>query len=482
MGRSNKKLILVILFCLILLIILDMPSGPAEKNVRKPAVAGTWYPGTEQELSSMIEGYFDESVTTGLTDIKALIVPHAGYVYSGQVAAEGFAQLTDNYDTVFILGSNHNGDAPFFKFSVPNFTHYKTPLGEVPVSGIVLDLMAEDLFEYVPEAHKSHIIEIELPFLQKKLSDFDIIPLVTGYVNSQDLKKAADIIEPYVDEDTLIVVSSDLSHYHSYDDAVSMDTSCIKAIEAQNLAEVNKCEACGLAAMKILLELAARKGWKAKIIEYKNSGDTSGQKDRVVGYSSIAFYKEEFTSAEKKLLLNIARNTLEKYVKDGTRYSPEEEIPERLKKEQGCFVTLEKNHNLRGCIGHIIPQEPLYECVIDNAINAAVNDRRFPEVEPGELDDIEIEISALSVPDELYFENPEDLLNKLRPGIDGVILRSGFFQSTFLPQVWEDLPDKEDFLSRLCMKAGLTGECWKTNIQVSTYQAEVWSESESGEE
>ncbi|MBN1502707.1 AmmeMemoRadiSam system protein B [Candidatus Woesearchaeota archaeon] len=480
--KLRKKLFFAIAFCVILLLLAYMThrnNEESEENkvIREPVVAGTWYPGTESGLSSTIEEYFSKAKQEELEGIKALIVPHAGYVYSGQVAAQAFNQLQKDYTKVFIIGANHNADAPYFKFSVPEATHYKTPLGEVMVSSITKELLKNDLFKYVPEAHLSHIIEIELPFLQKRLSKFEIIPIVTGYVELGDIIQAAQLISKYLDEDTLIVISSDLSHYHTYEEAVNLDNECIKSVEKQDFQNTAKCEACGLSAILILLEISKEKDWKAKIIDYKNSGDVSGEKTRVVGYSAIAFYQEDISPEDKEFLLKLARETLELYLKDKSKPRADD-VPGRLKEKQGCFVTLEKENQLRGCIGHIIPQESLYECVIENAINAAVNDRRFSPVELEELNDIEIEISALSVPEELEFSSSEELLNKLVPLKHGVILLSGLHQSTYLPQVWEQLPEKELFLSQLCIKGGASSDCWEEqSTKIYTYTANVWKET-----
>jgi len=246
-----------------------------------------------------------------------------------------------------------------------------------------------------------------------------------------------------------------------------------------NFGESTKCEACGIYAILILMDIAKRNEWKAKIIDYKNSGDVTGDKSRVVGYSSIVFYSEKeelLTKEEQKFLLNLARETVESYVKNKKKPKVDEtKLTPAMKKVQGCFVTLNKNNNLRGCIGHILPQEELYKCIIDNAVNAAVNDHRFNPVTEDELNDIEIEISVLTVPQRLEFSSGDDLKNKLRPNIDGIVLKSGFHQSTYLPQVWEQIPNKESFLSNLCMKGGMAIDCWKDkSTEVYTYQAFVF--------
>ena len=411
--------------------------------------------------------------------IRALIVPHAGYVYSGQVAARGYKLLSQQYRRVIIVASNHYEGAPPFKFSVSGASHYETPLGRVRVSDIAGELLKNDLFSYVPEVHSTHIIEVQLPFLQKILRDFEIVPIVTGRASDKDLAAAAELISPYLDQDTLLVVSSDLSHYHPYDKAVELDRGCINAVEAQDMQKAAGCEACGLPSIMILLHIAKEKGWRSRIIDYKNSGDTTGGKDRVVGYSSIVFWQEDLSESDKHQLLKISRTVLDSRIGQGIMPEIKEEgdLSPRLRRKQGCFVTLEIDHSLRGCIGHIIPQEPLYRCVIQNTVDAALHDGRFKPVTKEELNRIKIEISALSVPAPLERRDPQQLLDSLIPLKHGVILRYGPRQSTFLPQVWEQLQKKEDFLSRLCLKGGLVQDCWKNpETAVLTYEASVFGE------
>ncbi|GAI80428.1 unnamed protein product, partial [marine sediment metagenome] len=204
--------------------------------------------------------------------------------------------------------------------------------------------------------------------------------------------------------------------------------------------------------------------------------------------ASILFYEEkkesltkkekELSNEEKDFLLSLARKTLDEYYKTGKKININKDpLTENLLNVQGCFVTLKKHGALRGCIGHILPQEELYKCIIDNAINAAINDRRFDPVKEEELKDIEIDISVLSVPEKLSFSSGDDLLDKLRPSVDGVVLKQGFYQSTYLPQVWEQFSSKEQFLSSLCGKGGLDSDCWKdTKTEVLTYQADVFEE------
>ena len=462
------------------MVLWSFPALGREVAVRQPRVAGTFYPASPSELSNAVEAFLKSSPQEHVDGpIRALIVPHAGYVYSGQVAARGYNLLSQQYRRVIIVASNHYGGGPPFKFSVSGASHYETPLGRVRVSEIAGELLKNDLFSYVPEVHSTHIIEVQLPFLQKILREFEIVPIVTGRASDNELAAVAELISRHLDQETLLIVSSDLSHYHPYDKAVELDRRCIDAVEAQDLGKAAGCEACGLPSIMILLQIAREKGWRSRIIDYKNSGDTAGTKDRVVGYSSIVFWQEDLSGSDRRQLLKISRTVLDSRIGQGImpEINEERDFSQRLLKKQGCFVTLEIDHSLRGCIGHIIPQEPLYRCVIQNTVSAALHDGRFKPVTKEELDRIKIEISVLSVPTPLERKDPQQLLNSLVPLTHGVILRNGPRQSTFLPQVWEQFQKKEDFLSRLCLKGGLVSDCWKNSeTTVLTYEASVFGE------
>lgn len=444
--------------------------------VREPAVAGQFYPGNSEDLSNMIDSFLNQAKVKHIDNIKALIVAHAGYVYSGLTAAYGFKQITGkSYDTVIIIGPSHQ--AFINGFTIEDVTHYKTPLGLVEISPKAEDLRKEPFYNYVPTL-KEHSLEVELPFLQKVLKNFKIIPITVGNVNPQDL---ANILKKYIDDKTLIVISTDLSHYYTYEEAQASDKKCTDFIPALNVDDVIAgCEACGKIPVLTSMLIAKDLGWKGELLDYRNSGDTAGDKSRVVGYSSIAFYEEDLTEEEKKFLLSLARQTLDTYLKDGKKPEVDEsKINARLKKIQGCFVTLDSNGNLRGCTGQILPYEELYKCIIDVAVNSAVNDGRFLPVTYEESKSLGIEISVLTPPQKLDYDSPEDLLNKLRPMVDGVVVKSGWHQATFLPQVWDSFSTKESFLSSLCMKGGASSDCWKSvDTEIYTYQANVFHETE----
>ena len=481
--------ILIVTFLILILIYgvkvaMAQQSQSDQKNttVRRPYVAGQFYPGSAAELTRMVDEYLEKAdPTTVGGEVKAIIVPHAGYIYSGEVAAYGFKVIPEKIKKVFILGANHNANAGYFKFSVASEDYYQTPLGQVKVSSISHDLLKNKLFVDEPNANLSHIIEVELPFLQKRLDDFEIIPIVLGTANAEDLTSLASSLSSYLDDQTLIVVSSDLSHYYPYDRAVAIDKETIGNIEIMDIEKAVRGEACGMPGVMVLMLIAQQQGWKARILDYRNSGDTAGDKSRVVGYSSIVFYKapeKELTDGDKQFLLKLSRETLESFIT--SKKKPEvdkSKLSEALKNNQACFVTLTKRHQLRGCIGDLYAHRPLVDAVIGNTIAAAVEDPRFSPVTENELKDIKIEISALTAPKELKNEGPDKLLQFLVPLKHGLILSNHGRRATFLPQVWEQLPQKEEFLEHLCQKAGLPAACWKDPAtQFQVYEAIMWEE------
>ena len=451
-------------------------SEPEEQvmNIRKEAVAGRFYPSSPEELQSMVESYLDQAPYLEIENIHGLVCPHAGYIYSGLTAAYSYKQLHDQYDTVILIGPSHY--IAFEGASIPDYTHYETPLGLVNLSEKAFHLVKDPVFTTVPGAHtQEHCLEVQLPFLQSVLADFEIIPVILGRVNPEEVASA---LSPYIDERTLVIASSDLSHYYPYEKACSLDKICTEAVPVLDFEKVKMCEACGIRAIMTLMYLAEEKGWQGTLLDYRNSGDTAGGKDRVVGYMAAAFYGDgDFLNEEdQKFLLQLARQTLEQYLQDGTFPEVDEsELSEHLKEERACFVTLEKDGALRGCIGNLYPEGKLYKAVMENAVNAALKDPRFPPVQYEELSEITIEISVLTVPEKILYEGSEDLLKKIEG--KGVIISAGFRKATYLPQVWEQMPDPEDFISYLCNKAGLSPYYWQEGaMDVYVYSAQVFSE------
>jgi hypothetical protein len=494
----------------------DASAKPASpQRVREPAVAGLFYPAEPKQLSAMLDRLLAAAETQPLGTLRALICPHAGYEYSGPIAAHSYKQLAGrDVRTVLLMAPSHY--AFFDGVSVLDAEAYKTPLGLVPVSSKSVELAKEKPLRPEPRGGVrrppwsgqspkragareddtpetwEHSGEVQVPFLQKSLTNFSLVSLVFGQV---DPRKAADVLAKHLDDQTVLIASSDLSHYHPYEEARGLDESCVKAICELDLAKLKNAEACGLGPIQTLVHLAKTKGWHTKLLDYRNSGDTAGDKSGVVGYAAIAFFEPgsasqlksessaapspgQFNYAERRQLLALARRALEDSVRTGKLPEPDvKDFPPSFALPRGSFVTLTKHGQLRGCIGNITPRLPLYQAILENARAAALNDYRFDPVRPAELGELEIEVSVLTEPKSLSFTSPDDLLAKLRPNVDGVILKLGFQSATFLPQVWEKIPDKVAFLDQLALKAGAARGTWReSGTKVEVYQVEAFEE------
>ncbi len=484
------------------------PSHPASaaaakkfEKVREPAVAGAFYPSDERVLKRDIERLLAKATPRPLKNLRALVCPHAGYEYSAPIAAYSYKLLRgEHFSTVILLGPSHH--ALFSGAFVSAVDAFRTPLGLIPISPKAAAMAKIKPFTSQPDSVNygsggpptgrdvpdtwEHSLEVQLPMLQCTLHDFSIVPVIFGEV---DPKRVAKKLLPFLDDDTLLVASSDLSHYHPYDEAKAQDTHTVKAICDLRDDLIDDEDACGHAGIVTLIEIAKQKGWKAHLLDYRNSGDTTGDKSRVVGYAAIAFTSREarkptpvsaavqFTPEERQMLLRLARKSVMAAATGGEAPSDDRAAPAKFHERRACFVTLTRNGVLRGCIGSLRPEESLYQAVISRAKAAAIEDPRFDPVRPDEVDKIAIEISVLTLPEPLAFSSPRDLLEKLRPGIDGVVLSINGSTATYLPQVWEQLPDKRRFLRELSQKAGLPPDAWMSpDATVRTYQVEAFHE------
>jgi len=449
-----------------------------EKNVRLPAVSGAFYDSSKEILEKKINYFLSQTKSKKVEGRpRIIIVPHAGYDYSGQVAAYAFKALDNfNFSKAIIIGPSHN--YPVSGLFLSKATHWQTPLGLVEVDKVNLTLAQENDFEINEEIHKpEHSIEVEVPFLQTVLPEAKIIPIIVGQLNENQITNFVKLLDKYLDDNTVLIVSVDLSHYHSYQEALDIDKESIQNILNLNSKDILRDEIDAPWAVSAVLELAKLRDYKAQLLNSTNSGDITGDKTRVVGYSSFVFTGEEknmtnqdfYTEGEKIELLKISRITIDKYLRTGEIYEPET-TNEKFLQKRGVFVTLNKENKLRGCIGYIEPIKPLVEAIRDNAISAAVEDNRFNPVEIGELNDLEIEISILTVP------KPDSLENITNKKL-GVVLRQGNYGATYLPQVWESFNDSNQFWSSLCKKAGLDSACYlNKQTEFLSYQATVFSE------
>lgn len=584
------------------------------KKIRRPAVAGLFYPEDRAELTKMVDGMLNGAKEVPLPRIRALICPHAGYKYSGKTAALAYRQLRgSDVTTVILMGPPHTTD--FVGAAVADSDGFATPLGIVPVSPRAKEIAAIRPFQINPPCRVEardlarhaplgpgefetphtweHSLEVQLPFLQRVLPKAEIVPIVVGGVEPI---RTARILGNWVDDKTLVIVSTDLSHYGTYDDAKAQDAACVKAICDMNTSKISPHDACGSMPVKVLIELARRRHWKPHVLEAVNSGDTTGDKRRVVGYASIAFCdpspddkpkadekpkaddkpkaaekpkasetpqpqprpkavlpklepkpdakskpkpaekaapKEgektksgeksasgekpkpgdkpksgdkpkaddkskadpkadpkaapksdakakpgEVSADQRQFLLKLARDTLVRAVNHQTPPKPDAgPLKAPLTEDRACFVTLTQKGKLRGCIGCTEPQGSLVECVIHKTEDAALRDPRFPPMTADELVLTDIEISVLTPPKKLEFKTPDELLKKLRPNVDGVVLHLGAAQAVYLPQVWEQLPKKVEFLDHLAEKAGRPKDAWREpGTEVLVYQVEAFQE------
>ncbi|MBF0533187.1 MAG: AmmeMemoRadiSam system protein B, partial [Candidatus Omnitrophica bacterium] len=383
--------------------------GYGENNIKHPNVSGQFYPSDPKELSALLDGFFARAdVALAQLPVGAVIVPHAGYVYSGPVAAYAFKRVSaQKIATVVILAPSHF--ANFDGISVGDYAGMETPLGVVSVDKTIVDrvIAADPKFAfYAPAYEREHSLEVEIPFIQKTFPSAKIVPVIFGQAAPETIQKFSAALKDALGDraDTLIVASSDLSHYHDDKTARKMDAAVLelaRKLDVEKLWEANvsgRLEMCGFIPVAAVLVYSRLQNWgNAELIRYGNSGDATGDRDRVVGYGAVAIYRglavpadssvdnaaPPLTLAQKKRLLEIARQSMEQYVRKGKVMDVQENDP-RLAMTEGAFVTLKRRGQLRGCIGNIIGQGPLYLTVRNMAIAAATQDPRFPPVKSEE--------------------------------------------------------------------------------------------------
>lgn len=479
----------------------DVPSGK-----KMPNVAGQFYPADPEKLSQMIDGFLAKAdVPAAHGEISCVIVPHAGYVYSGAVAGDAYKMLeAGKYDVAVVIAPSHF--APFRQAAVWPKGFFNTPLGDVRIDEDLTKKIMElnpGVKDYPEAFSREHSLEVHLPFLQKALGEFKLVPLLLGDMSFSECSILAHTLNQALSgKKALVVASTDLSHYLKSEQSDKIDdftVSLISSADAKRLydsAANNGAQLCGIMPVTVVLEYARESGFSSPVLlKHANSGDASGDYSRVVGYASFAVYakpentpaaagkggKEEKKGGEKamlnteqrKKLLKIARSSIEEYLKTGKKLELNETDPVLLK-EMGGFVTLHEKGRLRGCIGNLIGSAPLYLVVRDMAVQAAVGDPRFTSVQLPELGDIDIEISALSPMERV------DSADKIVLGKHGVLIRQGFRNGVFLPQVATETGwSKEEFLSTLCsQKAGLPADAWKDKAtEIYIFSAEVFGET-----
>ncbi len=483
----------------------DKPVEPTKSVLASPLGQMGWHAAEHNGLARQVEGFMEKADVEPASDVIGLISPHAGYAYSGQTAAFGVKAAGGKYTRIIVIGPSHRMPMPEM-LAVPRVTDYETPLGQIPLDvEFIGKLLQHSIFQDVPQAYKTeHSVFIQLPLLQSQLVDFKLVPIVAGQCSQKTILQAASILKSLLNDSTLVVASSDFVHYGpnygyipfrenipaelkkldmgAYDYIAKLDSAGFIGYCDRTGATI-----CGRVPIAILLSMLPSFA-KAELMKYTTSGELTGDFTNSVSYLSVAFHGTwpeqtqnktaqtagELTVDDKHNLLLLARETIEFYLKNNKTPTAEQlgiSVSDAMKVPRAAFVTLNKNSQLRGCIGDVLPRQALYQSVIANAINAAVNDWRFRPVTPDELAEIEIEVSALTVPKTI------ESYNQIRLGTDGIILQKGGHSALFLPQVAPEQGwNLEQTLTHLSLKAGLPGDAWKEGTSFSVFQAEVFGE------
>jgi AmmeMemoRadiSam system protein B/AmmeMemoRadiSam system protein A len=540
---------------------------------RTPAVAGQFYPGRPADLAAIV----DEELSSAAARLakvldrehdrsldrqpKALIVPHAGYIYSGSIAASGYARLLpwrDRIRRVVLLGPAHR--VPVRSMAVSSADAWMTPLGSVALDKAALARVLElpgvvfDDDAHAPE----HSLEVHLPFLQRVLGEgWTLVPIVVGQA---DRTHVADVLDAvWGGDETLIVISTDLSHYHDHATAQQLDRDTATAILAGDADAMAPARACGAYPVRGLLTAAGRHHLDIELVDLRNSGDTAGPADRVVGYAAFVltprrdgsidatdasattdaagvahaagvaetagvahaagvaetagvadaadaagtaeagrgatgpvepgapsglpdragvagdddapFTNEAFDATERAALLTVAEEAIRARLDGRPRSAPEPaSVPASLRRPGAAFVTLRDGERLLGCIGTIEPTRPLLDDVADNAVGAAFRDPRMPPLTADEFATMSLHVSVLTPAEPMDVSSRAELLAAVRPGVDGLVIEAGRHRATYLPSVWEQLPDPDAFLDHLWQKAGLRAGTWPKGLRVAHYQ------------
>ncbi len=473
-------------------------------QVRPPAVAGTWYPGDAKELETYLDGLLAGEAKDLQGPVRALISPHAGYRYSGAAAADGYRQVRGGtYSRVLVLGPAHRGR--FHGLSIAAVDHYETPLGRMSLDlEAVNALRKSTLVSADPRAHRhEHGIEMQLPLLQRALQPgWRLVPVLVGDMHDGDYARAADLLRPLLGSDTLVVASSDFTHYgprydyapfpHDADTPArikALDRGALERILARDAVGLLDYQAetgitiCGYRPIVLLLHLLGE-DTQGHLLTQTSSGELTGDYRNSVSYLGILFTgrarsdgvvipRETGLSREHlEQLHRIASAAVEVGARPRESGPMErlnrllEGVPPELKTPSGAFVTLKKRGQLRGCIGYIQPRKPLYQAVARNGINAALHDRRFSPLSPGELNGLEVEVSVLTPPETVDSYLDFDL------GEEGVILEKSGHSAVFLPEVAvEQGWDREQTLTHLSQKAGLPPDAWRQGASFKTFRS-----------
>ena len=455
--------------------------------IRPAAVAGSFYPAAPAQLQRQIAEFLGRNGQDGTgPSPKALIAPHAGYIYSGPIAAAAYARLAPargRISRVVLLGPSHF--VGFRGLAVSSAEGWQTQLGTVPIDRALVErLINEKLVGVLDAAHeREHSLEVQIPLLQQALGEFALVPIAAGDAPPEAV--AALLNAVWGGPETLIVISTDLSHYLDYRACQEIDSRTAAAIERFDWGALGSDSACGRVPVRGLLAVAQRRGMSIVRLDLRNSGDTAGPRDRVVGYGSWALFEPAGREREQEIAadesaLAVVGPTLIELACASIAYGLIEGCPKPVSVTPGLlailaapgavFVTLRRGGQLRGCVGSVIAQRPLIADVADNAFKAAFKDPRFQRLRFDELDGLDLSIALLTSPAPIQFVDEPDLLAQLRPTIDGLIIEDSSHRALFLPAMWRHFPDPRPFLNQLKQKAGLDAEHWSPAFRASRFR------------
>lgn len=470
---------------------------------REPAVAGRFYAGDRETLlKDLAELFRDCTKNASPGKVRAIISPHAGYVFSGKTAAAAFSVINPEteYDNVFIIGSSHV--MSFDGASVYASGDFLNPLGRMTVNKKIATKLAEtnSIFNFQPSAHaQEHSIEVQIPFIQYHFKNQpELVPIIIGTQKESTIQKIAGVLDQYFTAKNLFIISSDFSHYPPYQEAREADLETARALvsgdpdlflgtlkeNARKNIRGMRTSMCGWSSGLVLLYLAKGKnGLQFNLVDYTNSGDSKyGGKDEVVGYYAISLTENEqdahlsFTEDEKTLMFDIARTSIKSRFDKRTRPVQDEKIPQNLFIQAGAFVTIKIEGALRGCIGRFTSSEPLYDVIRQSAVSSAFGDPRFNPLTEDEFEKAEIEITVLGP-----MKRIQDI-NEIVPGRHGIYIRKDKRCGTMLPQVAiEHKWTREEFLGYTSRdKAGLGWDGWK-DAELYIYEGLVLEEKKKSD-
>ena len=434
------------------------------EKIKQSTVAGSFYPADDTELKNQIESFKENSKNTYTVTTRAVIVPHAGYMYSGRLAYEGISQLDKNIENLFIFAPAHK--ASFEGLALSDFEGWNTQFGDIEINQ---DLNRELQEKFNAQFNNialenEHSIEVQVPIIQQVFENVKIIPVLVGMEKPETVQ---NIIETYYsDTKNGFIISSDLSHYLNDIQAKKIDTLTAQMIEALNTENFAPQQACGMIGILGLCGFAKKNSYSLIRIDMTNSSAATDDKSSVVGYGCWFLYEGEKNNFLKEYCGDIIKEICRLSIKSRLQEMHEKiNYPQVLDEIGASFVTLESEGKLRGCIGSIIAYRSLIEDLLTNAQKAAFADPRFKPLTNDEFENLDIAVSILSTPVPIKFNDEEDLINQLEPDKDGIIIKDGQRQAVFLPSVWEQLPDKKEFLNALKLKAGLAPEYFSKTLE-----------------